>query len=125
MPIIKKIKITSSISTSKETNFVLLRSSIVYTRKNTKVFSESDIEALDIILNKFNGMTPKELSEFSHQFPEWKQYEESLKNPQKKNGYKINLDLFFENKEEESGLFTDSPELLQLTKEVYHQYKGC
>ena len=71
------------------------------------------------------GMTPLELSEFSHQFPEWKQYEESLKNPKKKNGYKIDLDLFFENKEEASGLFKDSPELLELTKEVYHQYKGC
>ena len=92
---------------------------------NMKVFSESDIEVLDIILSKFNSMTPLELSEFSHQFPEWKQYEESLKNPQKKNGYKIDLDLFFENKEEASGLFKDSPELLELTKEVYHQYKGC
>ena len=50
---------------------------------NTKVFSESDIEALDLILNKFNSMTPLELSEFSHQFPEWKRYERSLTPPKR------------------------------------------
>lgn len=90
-----------------------------------KVFSESDIEALDLILQHFNILTPLELSDLSHRFPEWKHYEPFLKDQNKKNGYKIDMNLFFENKNEYSGLFVDSPELLNLTKDIYRQYKGC
>lgn len=90
-----------------------------------KVFSESDIQSLDLIIKHFNSFSALELSDFSHQFPEWKYYEKALKDEKKKKAYKIDMTLFFENKEEKSGLFVDDPLLLELTKEVYQQYKGC
>ena len=86
------------------------------------VFSESDREALNLILEKYGKMSPQELSEFSHSFPEWKAYEHMIADPALKNGYKIDMDLFFENREVEDDVFNDSPELLALTKELYHQY---
>lgn len=91
---------------------------------NMRVFSESDIEALDTILEHFNKYSALKLSGLSHTFPEWEHYKKSLEDHQKKNGYKINMNLFFENKKEDSGLFVDSPELLELTKAVYQQYQG-
>lgn len=88
------------------------------------VFSETDVQTLDLIVNHFNHLSAFELSELSHQFPEWKHYEKDLQNEKKKKAYKINMNLFFENKEEKSGLFMDDSLLLELTKAVYQQYKG-
>ncbi len=86
-------------------------------------FSESDIEIMDAIWEEFGNMTAVELSNYSHTFPEWIKYESALKDSSKKNGYKIDKDLFFVNKEEKSGLFVDDEEILDMTKEVYHQYR--
>lgn len=91
---------------------------------NMNVFSDSDIQALDLIINHFNHLSALELSELSHQFPEWQHYEKNLKDGSKKKAYKIDMNLFFENKQEKSGLFVDDPQLLELTKAVYQQYKG-
>lgn len=88
------------------------------------VFSETDMRALDIVWEKFGSLSPLELSELSHQFPEWKHYENDLNDQSRKNGYKIDMNLFFENKQEESGLFDDDPELLRLTKEVFREYRN-
>jgi uncharacterized phage-associated protein len=87
---------------------------------NMDVFSDSDIAVLNLILKHFNRMTPKELSDLSHQFPEWKKQEEKITNGKKK-AYKIVLEDFFENYEETSNLFIDDTELLSLTKELYSE----
>lgn len=89
------------------------------------VFSESDREALALILKNYNKYSALELSEISHTFPEWKYYEKKLRDSSLKNGYKIDMNLFFENKDDSSHLFNDPDELLSLTKAVYNQYKGC
>lgn len=86
---------------------------------NLKVFSKTDLEAIDIILEKFNHKTEFELSQFSHIFPEWKRFENDLNNPSKANSYKIKESDFFLNVDEDSGLFKDDEELLSLTKELY------
>ena len=84
-----------------------------------EVFSVSDIEALDIVLKEYGKKTWWELSDMSHSFPEWTHYEAFLNNPYSKNGYKIDAALFFENREKENGIFKESRELLELTKELY------
>ncbi len=86
-------------------------------------FSESDIELFDKVLAKFGNASAIELSNFSHQFPEWKQYEHLLKDSSKKNGYHIDKDLFFVNMDEPSGLYLDDPEKLEFTKEMFHLYQ--
>ncbi len=84
-----------------------------------EVFSASDIEALDLVIAAYGKKTWNELSDFSHTFPEWKQYESFLVNPYLKKGYKIDMTLFFENRKKEDPLFHDSKELLELSKELY------
>lgn len=89
------------------------------------VFSQSDVEAMDKVLEVFGGMDQYQLSDLSHQFPEWLAYKSLLVAEDNKKSHKIDMDLFFENKDEDSGLFMDSNELLSLTKQVYHEYRGC
>ena len=86
-------------------------------------FSESDIEALDKVLDTFGAMSAVELSEFSHQFPEWTYYQDLLEDKKRKNSYRVNIDHFFEPCEaDRSGLFNQSEELISLTRNLYHQY---
>ncbi len=40
------------------------------------MLSESDIEALDFVINCFGNKTNFELSEYTHKYPEWYQHEE-------------------------------------------------
>lgn len=92
---------------------------------NLAVFSKTDIDSMNLILNKFNSMSAVDLSNFSHTFPEWKQYEHLLSDSNKKNGYKIDKDLFYVNMNESSGLFVDDPEKLEFLKQMFHQYQQC
>ena len=84
-----------------------------------EVFSTSDKEALDLVLAEYGKKTWWELSDLSHTFPEWKEYETKLDNPYSKNGYKIDMNLFFKNRNREKGIFTEPHELLALSKELY------
>ncbi len=95
----------------------------VLSQPDLKVFSESDQEALDKVLAVYGDYDAMQLSELSHKFPEWAFYRELLEDKDAKNSYKIDLDHFFETSPEEGKpLFDDSPELLSLTKDLYHQY---
>lgn len=44
-----------------------------------RVFSETDIEALDFAHNEYGSMDQFELADLSHIYPEWKKFEEKLK----------------------------------------------
>jgi uncharacterized phage-associated protein len=43
------------------------------------MLSETDIEALDFILEKFGKMSEKDLIKYTHKYPEWKQYKNLFK----------------------------------------------
>ncbi len=43
------------------------------------VFSESDMEALSFAWGTFGNLNPHDLSEMTHQYPEWKKHESALK----------------------------------------------
>lgn len=43
-----------------------------------KVFSQSDIEALDIVWEKYGHYNEFELAELTHKYPEWKKHERAL-----------------------------------------------
>jgi uncharacterized phage-associated protein len=88
---------------------------------NLKVFSKTDIKVINLILDTFNDRDQFELSEYSHLFPEWKRFEESLNSKDEPNGFKVNMDDFFKNVDEESSLFSDDKELLELSKQVYQE----
>lgn len=65
----------------------------------------------------------RELSDLSHKYPEWEKYKDMLLDKNEKNSFPINMDLMFENCDEDtSDLFRQSPEVLETTKEIYHEF---
>lgn len=95
----------------------------VIANPDVNVFSESDQAALDKVLSMYGDCDAMQLSELSHQFPEWTFYRDMLKDKDLKNSYKVDLDHFFEDAPASaSQLFDENKELLSLTQELYHQY---
>ena len=96
------------------------------TEPDLMVFSDSDQEALDKILQCYGGMDQYQLERLSHDFPEWLAYKDQIKADNTPKAYKIDLDYFFcDAEKDESGLFVDDPELLALTKEMFHEFTAC
>lgn len=90
------------------------------------VFSDSDQEALDKILQSYGSMDQYELERLSHDFSEWLAYKNQLEASKTPNTYKIDLDYFFCDAEKDrSGLFVDDPEKLALVKEMFHEFAAC
>lgn len=90
------------------------------------VFSESDQQALDKILERYGNMNQYELERLSHKFPEWLAYKGQIEADNTPRAYKIDLDYFFcDAVKDESGLFNDNPEMLALTKEMFHEFTAC
>ena len=95
----------------------------VVSEPDLNVFSDSDQDALDKVLEKYNGYSAKMLSQLSHKFPEWLFYKNLLEDKSLKYSYKIDFDHFFEEApKSEAQLFDDNKELLELTKKLSHQY---
>ena len=86
-----------------------------------QVFSDTDQDALDRVYEAFGQMSAKELSELSHQFPEWTFYQDLLDDKEKKNSYRIDLSHFFE-KGPRDDFFNESDEMLRLTQDLHQQY---
>lgn len=90
-----------------------------------KEFSKSDIDVLERVLSLYGSKSGKELSELSHKYPEWKYYRDMLGNKREKNSFPINIDLMFENSDEDnSPLFDQSSEVLEETREIYHEFNS-
>lgn len=96
----------------------------VISEPDTKKFSQSDTEVLDRVIERCKGLSGQELSEISHKFPEWTFYEPMLRDANLKNSYKIDIDRFFDGcNDDPTGLFlNENPEIVNLSKELYHQY---
>ncbi len=81
------------------------------------VFSKTDLKIMDDIYNFYGEKDQFELSEYSHNFPEWQRFENELKLGVGK-AFSIDLNDFFEN-----GLsdlpFSQSAELLSLSKKQF------
>lgn len=89
-----------------------------------KVFSESDVDAMDKAYKEYGTWNCRQLEAFSHRYPDWKVYQDLISNEGEKDAHPIDVRLFFQNPEhDESPLFNrDSPELLALTQDLYFQY---
>lgn len=85
---------------------------------NLKVFSKTDLIALETIYNTFGCMESNALVEYTHTLPEWKRFEEDINDPAKKSSYKVLIKDVFDNIDDEYGIFNDDKELLEITKEL-------
>lgn len=86
----------------------------------TKVFSQTDLEAINEVLKKYNQFDAFELSDLSHQFPEWKKYESALEK-RIASRFEINYNDFFLNYDDGKGLFVDQEEHLRISKEMFQE----
>lgn len=101
----------------------------VFTAKKSpdlKVFSSSDRDVLEQVDAIFGNRSATELSEMSHNFPEWKAYEVKIKDKSCHSSYPIDINLFFEDSDaDECGFFDDDKEALGLAKELYFENNHC
>ena len=81
---------------------------------DTNVFSQKELEVINTVYDNYKGMDEFEISEFSHNFPEWKQYEEKIKKTG--SSYVIDMNLFFENYKDKTNLFVNDNEELEEMK---------
>lgn len=82
---------------------------------NLKVFSTNELKVLHLIYSQYKEFNHYELSEISHYFPEWKEYEDLL---QKANSsFKIDMGLFYVDYSDDKKLFINSREEIDNMKE--------
>jgi uncharacterized phage-associated protein len=62
---------------------------------DSKYFSETDIQIMNEVWDTYGGMKERRLRDLSHEFPEWKRYEDELENKELPNGYLMILGDFF------------------------------
>jgi hypothetical protein len=84
----------------------------------TKVFSKTDMDALDYIYSTFGDKDQFKLSEYSHTLPDWKKYEQLLNSGHSRIDMKY--DDFFLDKENSDFDITDE-EHLQFAKELFDE----
>lgn len=88
-------------------------------------FSKSDIDVMERVIALYGDRSGRELSDLSHKYPEWKKYEDMLSDERAKNSFPIDMDLMFEDSQEDSSpLFGQSREVLQETKEIFHEFNS-
>jgi uncharacterized phage-associated protein len=61
-----------------------------------RFFSKTDIKVMDGVWEEYGKMGGLDLKDFSHLFPEWKRFEEELKDPQMPNSYPIVIEDLFD-----------------------------
>jgi uncharacterized phage-associated protein len=86
---------------------------------DVKVFSETDVAILNSVYANFGQQTEFELSELSHQYPEWKKHEDGLTNKISSRYQMSYLDFFEDPATGNSSIFDEPAELLALAKEIF------
>lgn len=87
-------------------------------RPNLSRFSQSEIEAIAKVLEAYGSYSGDQLSKITHDFYEWKKYEEMLK--KNDTSFVIEMEDFFE-EEDQGTIFAQSKERLLKIKEVYKE----
>lgn len=77
-------------------------------------FSKTDFEILDAVMNKFGKMSQWQLRDLTHKYPEWRKFEDDLKNPNKPNCYPMEFEDFYSipdlDESNSADFFKDIPE---------------
>ena len=92
---------------------------------NYKVFSQTEVGILEEIISKYGHLTEFELSELSHEFPEWVRYKSALES-RIASRFEIDPNDFFINKDDSTHVFMDTEENLLISKEMMNEINhGC
>ena len=88
---------------------------------NRKVFSKTDIEIMDLVYEKYGKFNQFQISEMTHDFPEWKKFEQKL-SENDENRYLIDYSLFFlTDLNNKSDLMPYNKEVVDLCSEIYKE----
>ncbi len=83
------------------------------------LFSETDLECLELVYIAFGDKDQFELAELTHQYPEWKKHEKELKSGKKR--VAMNYDDFFEEAEKQDIIFSQKKNELLLSKHSFEE----
>ncbi|MCW8896858.1 MAG: Panacea domain-containing protein [Flavobacteriales bacterium] len=90
-------------------------------------FSETDINVLDKVLRDFEIYNQWDLCDISHEYPEWKRFEQALNDPTTPNSYSMEMVDFFmipkDNGKNFSSFFEISEEIIFESKQIFHSRK--
>lgn len=81
------------------------------------IFSQTDLEVMESVYQRYGNLDKWRLSELSHQFPEWKRFEQALKN-ENKSRFEMDYKDFFQSASDTDDLEVDE-EIVALSKEIY------
>ncbi len=85
------------------------------------VFSDSDIEALDVVYKEYGSFHPLTLVKLAHKYPEWKKFEDKLESQTITRG-NMNYADFFKNPKEEvpyKNIFIESRGELDQSEKIF------
>lgn len=88
---------------------------------NLDFLAKREIQVLDMIYNSFGKYNKWELVNKTHDYTEWKQYENDIKVFGKRN---IHIEDFFKNSEKQDRIFDAPLEDLQLVKDIFLEENG-
>ena len=83
----------------------------------TEVFSKSDLKVLEKIYSEFGHLSQFNLSDVTHEFPEWKKFEDQIKSFGGR--YPMDYKDFFEDLNSEDKVFVSNRELVDISKSLY------
>lgn len=86
-------------------------------------FSMSDIDSMERVYAAFGGSSPMELSDVSHQYPEWKRFESDLKNGPFSRFAMSYSDFFSDPEQHNAPVFEQQRALLVDSKELFEEYR--
>ena len=84
------------------------------------VFSQTDIDVLNLIISKYNHLDHYQLSELSHSFPEWSKFKSAL-DKKIASRFDINPEDFFADYEDGTGTFIEEKENLELSHKLFQE----
>jgi len=87
---------------------------------NSSLFTKSVLRTMQKVYDTYGSLSPKEISAYSHEFPEWKKFEKELITA--KGRYEMNLVDFFSSFDDKFGMFNDENSLtpiIEANKEMY------
>lgn len=89
-------------------------------KDDLSVFSDTDVECLEIIYKNFSDKDQFELAELTHKYPEWLKHKKDLEKKYKKR-VKMDYNDFFDSGLKEENLFKQSRSNLSLSKESFKE----
>jgi uncharacterized phage-associated protein len=86
---------------------------------NNKVFSQTDRNSIESIYSTFGHLGEYQLSDETHEYPEWKQFKGKLESGEIRRVKMKYEDFFLNGGSEGNPIFTEKEEILMLAKDIY------